>query len=87
MFPILIICYDYKVSLKDTFLTEAMTPAVSMKKLMPVMTEYARSLQESSFAIATIPVRAVIMVRMPPPVMMIGTNKKSIDITSSMWIR
>ena len=70
-----------------TSLTLEMTPAKRTKKLKMVRMEKARSQQESSFMTAMIPVRKMIMVRMPPPVMMIGTIKKSTAMISSMWIR
>ena len=63
-----------------------MTPARRMKKFNVVRTEKARSQQLSSLMMAVIPVKKMIRDKMPPPVITIGTIRKSMAITSSMWI-
>ena len=62
------------------------TPAKRIKKFNVVRIEKARSQQLSSLMMAVIPVKKMIRVRMPPPVITIGTIRKSMAITSNMWI-
>ena len=61
-----------------------MTPANRMKKFSVVRIEKARSQQLSSLMMAVIPVKKMIRVKMPPPVITIGTTRKSMAITSNM---
>ena len=55
-----------------------------MKKFRIVKMENVISQDVSSLIIAVIPVRKMTMVRIPPPVIKIGTIRKSIAITSNM---
>ena len=69
-----------------THLMLDITPASRTKKFRVVRMEKARSQQLSSLMMAVIPVKKMISVRMPPPVITMGTIRKSMAITSNMWI-
>ena len=64
-----------------------MTPARRTKKLSEVRIEKASSQQLSSLASAVIPVKKMMRVRRPPPVIRIGTIRKSTVMISSRWMR
>ena len=69
---------------KRSVLILDITPANKIKKLRIVRIEKVISQDVSSLMIAIIPVRKMTMVRIPPPVITMGTIRKSIAITSNM---